>query len=156
MKPMVAVAMAALVVSGCVGRAQPAGGGNSSGAGVDAIMNADRDFNTAVSDRDLARFLSFIAEGATFNGGTPGEIRGRDAIAKDWAPFFDAAGPRLTWAPTHAEVLGAGDLGYSVGSSEYRTAPAGGQTTRRGQYLTVWRKQADGAWKVVSDSGSNF
>jgi ketosteroid isomerase-like protein len=33
---------------------------------------------------------------------------------------------------------------------------SGGQTTRRGQYLTVWRKQADGAWKVVYDSGSNF
>jgi uncharacterized protein (TIGR02246 family) len=125
-------------------------------AAVAAIMKADADFNRAVADRNLNRFLSFIAEGATFNGGTPDEIRGRDAIAKDWAPFFEPTGPRLTWAPTKAEVLGAGDLGYSVGTSEYRTT-AGGQTTvRRGNYLTVWRKQVDGAWRVVYDTGSTF
>jgi len=125
-------------------------------AAVAAIMKADADFNQAVADRNVNRFLSFIAEGATFNGGTPGEIRGRDAIAKDWAPFFEPAGPRLTWKPTKAEVLGAGDLGYSVGASEFRTT-AGTQTTvRRGNYLTVWRKQADGAWRVVFDTGSSF
>ena len=125
-------------------------------AAVAAIMKADADFNQAVADRNVNRFLSFIAEGATFNGGTPGEIRGRDAIAKDWAPFFEPAGPRLTWKPTKAEVLGAGDLGYSVGASEFRTT-AGTQTTaRRGNYLTVWRKQADGAWRVVYDTGSTF
>ena len=125
-------------------------------AAVAAIMKADADFNQAVADRNVNRFLSFIAEGATFNGGTPGEIRGRDAIAKDWAPFFEPSGPRLTWKPTKAEVLGAGDLGYSVGASEFRTT-AGTQTTvRRGNYLTVWRKQADGAWRVVYDTGSTF
>ena len=124
-------------------------------AAVAAIMKADADFNQAVADRNVNRFLSFIAEGATFNGGTPGEIRGRDAIAKDWAPFFEPAGPRLTWKPTKAEVLGAGDLGYSVGASEFRTA-AGSQTVGRANYLTVWRKQADGAWRVVYDTGSTF
>ena len=130
---------------------------NTDRAAADAILKADRDFNQAVADRDLNRFLSFVAEAATFNGGTPTEVHGRDAIAKDWAPFFEADGPRLTWIPTHAEVLGAGDLGYSVGSSEYRQAAAGGQApVRRGQYLTVWRKQADGSWKVVYDTGSNF
>jgi len=144
---------AALVVSAAAGRAQSSGDNK---AAAEAILKADRDFNQAVAVRDLEKFLSFVAEGATFNGGTPDEIRGRDAVAKDWAPFFQADGPRLTWIPTHAEVLGAGDLGYSVGSSEYRTAAAGGQTTRRGQYLTVWRKQADGRWLAVYDTGSNF
>jgi len=124
-------------------------------AAVAAIMKADADFNQAVADRNVNRFLSFIAEGATFNGGTPGEIRGRDAIAKDWAPFFEPSGPRLTWKPTKAEVLGAGDLGYSVGASEFRKA-AGSQTASRANYLTVWRKQADGAWRVVYDTGSTF
>ena len=123
---------------------------------VAAIMKADADFNQAVADRNLTRFLSFIAEGATFNGGTPDEIRGHDAIAKDWAPFFEPMGPRLTWAPTKAEVLGAGDLGYSVGTSEFRSTADGKTTVRRGNYLTVWRKQADGAWRVVYDSGSTF
>jgi uncharacterized protein (TIGR02246 family) len=125
-------------------------------AAVAAIMKADADFNQAVADRNLSRFLSFIAEGATFNGGTPDEIRGRDAIAKDWAPFFETAGPRLMWKPTKAEVLGAGDLGYSVGTSEFRSTAGSQATVRRGNYLTVWRKQVDGAWRVVYDTGSTF
>jgi ketosteroid isomerase-like protein len=126
-------------------------------AAVAAIMKADADFNQAVADRDLKRFLSFVHESATFNGGTPDEIHGRDGVAKDWAQYFQASGPRLTWKPTKGEILGQGDLGYTVGSWELRGLPAGGQpAVTRGNYLTVWRKQADGAWRVVFDTGSTL
>ena len=47
----------------------------------------------------------------------------QNAIAKDWAPFFDAAGPRLTWAPTHAEE--------SSGPSSSSAAPS---ARRRGRF----------------------
>ena len=59
---------------------------------VAAMMKADADFNQAVADRDLKRFLSFVGEPATFNGGLPDEVHGRDAIAKDWARYFQADG----------------------------------------------------------------
>ena len=122
-------------------------------------MKADADFNQAVADRDLNRFLSFIGEPVTFNGGTPDEIHGRDAVAKEWAPFFQANGPRLTWKPTKAEILGHGDLGYTVGSWERRAAPVGqapATAVTRGNYLTVWKKQPDGAWRIAFDTGSSF
>src|ERR1700704_5374141 len=75
-----------------------------------AIMKADADFNQAVADRDLKRFLSFVGDPTTFNGGMPDEIHSRDAVAKDWAPYFEANGPRLAWKPTEGEILGHGDL----------------------------------------------
>ena len=54
-------------------------------------------------------------------------------------------------------MLGHGDLGYTVGTWERRAAPGGGQTAvTRGNYLTVWKKQADGAWRVSFDTGSSF
>jgi len=122
---------------------------------AELIMAADRNFNQAVADRDMNRFLAIVAETATFNGGTAQEIHGRDAVGKAWAPFFRVDGPRLTWKPTKAEVLVGGDVGYTVGTWE-RQPPAGsGQTNiTRGNYLTVWRKQDDGSWKVVFDTGS--
>jgi ketosteroid isomerase-like protein len=124
---------------------------------VAAIMKADADFNQAVADRDLKRFLSLVGEPTTFNGGMADEIHNRDAIARDWAPYFEANGPRLTWKPTKGEVLGHGDLGYTVGTWERRAAGAGGQAAvTRGSYLTVWRKQVDGAWRVSFDTGSSF
>jgi uncharacterized protein (TIGR02246 family) len=126
--------------------------------GTDAIMKADRDFNQAVADRDLKRFLSFLAEEATFNGGTPDEMRGRDAVAKGWAPFFSPTGPRLAWRPLKGEVIGHGDVGYTIGAWERHTPAADGKpaSVSRGNYVTVWRKQADGSWKVVFDTGSSF
>ena len=126
-------------------------------AGAAAIMKADADFNQALADRDLKRFLSFVGEPTTFNGGMADEIHSRDAIAREWAPYFEANGARLTWKPTKGEVLGHGDLGYTVGAWERRAMAAGGQpAVTRGNYLTVWRKQADGAWRISFDTGSSF
>jgi ketosteroid isomerase-like protein len=125
-------------------------------AAAKAIMAADRSFNQAVADRDMDRFLSFVAEMATFNGGTPQEIRGREAVGKAWAPFFRVDGPRLTWKPKKAEVLVGGDVGYTIGTWERLPAPGSGQTKiARGNYMTVWNKQDDGSWKVVFDTGSS-
>jgi hypothetical protein len=43
------------------------------------MMKADRDLNQAMSNHDMARFLSFVAEDATFNTN-----RGREAVGKAW------------------------------------------------------------------------
>ena len=115
-----------------------------------AMLKADRDFNKAVADRDMSRFRSFVAEDATFNAS-----RGREAVGKAWAPFFSADGPRLSWAPTKAESLVAGDVGYTVGTWERRTpGPNGSVKVTHGQYLTVWQKQKDGSWQATYDTGS--
>jgi ketosteroid isomerase-like protein len=39
----------------------------------------------------------------------------------------------------------------------FRQKEASGKVTeRRGQYVTIWRKQPDGSWKVVFDTGSTL
>jgi ketosteroid isomerase-like protein len=126
-------------------------------AAVQQIMQADADFAAAVASRNRERFLSFIADATTFNGGTPGEIHGRDAVLAEWSGFFEAGGPTLSWAPTRGAVIGAGDVGYTTGRSVMKgKGPTGVITERLGEYLTVWRKQRDGSWKVVFDTGSTL
>jgi ketosteroid isomerase-like protein len=121
------------------------------------IMKADADFAQSVADRNRDRFLSFIADVTTFNGGSPTELHGREAVMKDWADFFDPAGPTLSWTPTKGEVIGAGDLGYTTGRSILRgKGPTGNPVERRGEYLTIWRRQPDGSWKVIFDTGSTL
>ena len=117
-----------------------------------AMMKADRDFDQAVADKNIERFLSFVAENAAFDSA---EGRGRDAVRKAWAPFFQANGPTLRWTPTRAESLVAGDVGYTIGTWERHAKDArGNDVVRRGQYLTVWRKQKDGSWQAAFDTGS--
>jgi ketosteroid isomerase-like protein len=121
------------------------------------IMKADADFARSVADRNRDRFLSFIADVTTFGGGTPNELRGKDAVWKGWSDFFAPDGPALTWAPTKAEVIGAGDLGFTTGRAVSQTRGADGKLTeRRSEYLTVWKKQPDGGWKVIFDTGSTL
>jgi ketosteroid isomerase-like protein len=120
-----------------------------------AIIKADEAFCQATIDHNVDRFRSLVAEEATFNGGTPGQTRGLEAIVNAWAPFLQAGGPTLTWKPTHAEVLVGADVGYTVGTWERRAKAADGHTSvARGEYMTVWLKQADGSWKAVFDTGS--
>jgi ketosteroid isomerase-like protein len=117
-----------------------------------AMLKADRDFNQAMADHDLKRFLSFVAPDAAFDSA---EGRGRDAVAKAWAPFFAPNGPTISWSPTKAEALVAGDVGYTIGSWERHSKDAAGAAVvRHGQYLTVWRKQKDGSWAAAFDTGS--
>jgi len=118
-----------------------------------AIMQADREFNQSVAARDKKKFLSLISETAVFVGN--GQMRGHDEILEGWSAFFDPNGPTLTWEPTNAQVLVGGDVGVTIGSWIRRTKTADGKTSEaRGQYMTAWQKQKDGAWKVAYDIGS--
>jgi ketosteroid isomerase-like protein len=126
-------------------------------AAGDAIVKSDAAFAQSVAEKNREKFLSFIADSTTFNGGSQNELHGRDAVMKAWNDFFLPDGPTLSWTPMKGEVVGAGDLGYTTGRSLFRQkGPDGKVTERRGQYVTVWRKQADGSWKVVFDTGSTL
>jgi len=117
-----------------------------------AMMKADRDFNQAAADRSMDRFLALVSESAAFDSA---DGRGRDAIRKAWAPLFEKDGPTLTWTPTKAEALVAGDVGYTIGTWERRGKDArGNAVVRRGEYLTIWRKEKDGVWRATFDTGS--
>jgi len=80
---------------------------------------------------------------------------GLASIRAGMAQAFADTTWRLTWEPTMAFASQAGDLGYTLGtwrSTRVNAAGAGQVTT--GKYMTVWRKQADGGWKVVFDGGN--
>jgi len=148
------ISMAIALLTATSGQAQQRAGLSAAAA---AIMKADQDFNQSVAEKNREKFLSLIADVTTFNGGTANELHGRAALMKDWGDFFEKDGPTLTWKPARAQVIGAGDVGVTTGSAVYRAkGPDGTVRERRSEYLTVWRKQPDGTWKVVFDTGSTL
>ncbi len=60
----------------------------------------------------------------------------------------------LTWQPVFAFVSRAGDMGYTTGPWEYRDKSIEDKPTAFGYFVTIWKKQPDGAWKVVLDLGT--
>jgi ketosteroid isomerase-like protein len=79
------------------------------------------------------------------------DIRGHADIRAAMGPTLSDSTIRFTWSPEWA-IAGEGDLGTTVGS--YRVESRG-EVVERGRYLTVWRRQSDGSWKVVADIGSS-
>lgn len=54
---------------------------------------------------------------------------------------------KWSWTTTASEVSRSGDLGYSYGTYELKTADA---VSERGNYLRIWKSKS-GKWKVVVD-----
>jgi ketosteroid isomerase-like protein len=111
------------------------------------VMAAERAFAATMADRDPAAFASFLAEDAIFfSGDTP--IRGAEAVATEWRPFFDQAEAPFSWDPDQVVVLESGSLALSTGPVR---SPAGEVI---GRFNSVWRRDAAGGWRIVLDRGS--
>src|SRR5690606_26816421 len=81
------------------------------------------------------------------NGQLP--IVGRTAFANSFDKNKDIK--TITWYPVNAEVAKSGELGYSWGNWQFITQ----DTTYYGNYVTIWKKQSDGSWKMLLDGGNS-
>ena len=118
-----------------------------------AVQEADRALSRATEARKIDAFLALLDTDTVFISEAGPPARGREAVRARWAQFFDPAGPSLTWEPYEGQVGSQGDLGYTRGRFLYRAKDAAGKpVSERGEYLSIWRKQPDGAWLVVVDS----
>jgi len=63
-------------------------------------------------------------------------------------------GDRLVWHPSFVEASSSADFGYTTGPSEYMPSGAGEGKARSAHFLSVWKKDGDGEWKVILDVGS--
>lgn len=99
-------------------------------------------------------FASWFADDAVTLANAKAPVQGRSAIASgaNWSP----SEYQLTWTPQGGQMAPAGDMGYTWGHYEGKSKDASGNpVTVTGRYLTIWRKQPDGSWKVVLDSSNN-
>ena len=118
-----------------------------------AVQDADRELSRASQSRDVEAFLALLDADTVFVSESGPPARGRAAVREKWAQFFAPAGPSLTWEPYEGEVSSQGDLGYTRGKFLFAGKDAAGKpVAERGEYLSIWRKQPDGAWRMVVDS----
>ena len=91
--------------------------------------------------------MSYMAPDATtYAPGAPA-AKGSDAIRAMFAELMKAPGFSVTWTADKADVAASGDVAYTTGTYDLKMAGA----TEKGKYVTVWKKQADGSWKVAED-----
>jgi len=126
--------------------------GNDAGL-QDELFTADRAYARAVADSGhaawVARFAPDIAKPG--NGGLI-LLRGIDPVGGNDKALFSDATRLLTWEPTDAVAYADRRTGVTVGRSAVVRRSARTDTLSRGRYMTLWRKQDDGTWKIFLDT----
>ena len=118
------------------------------------LFDLEARFAKDVLERGGAAFADWFAEDGVALGNGAAPLVGKVAIVKsaNWSPKVY----QLTWTPTDAVLGPSADMGYTWGHFEGHTKDAAGNpVVTSGRYITIWRKQADGNWKVVLDAGAN-
>lgn len=116
------------------------------------IREAEIAWSNAAAAKDVNATVAYYADdGSAFPPNGP-ILTGKEAITKMWEGIFQAPGSSVSWQPVKVEVARSGDLGYTHGTYQMTmNDPAGNPVADRGKYVTVWKKQTDGSWKVMAD-----
>lgn len=116
---------------------------------VNEIMNADISFSEMSRQVGMKKaFLEYIdKEGALLR---PGYLPIVGANAVDFLSQLNDTSYTLTWTPMHADISRSGDLGYTYGVYKLETE----DTTYKGTYVNIWKRENDGSWKFVLDMGN--
>lgn len=111
-------------------------------------------FARAVAGHDAAAFAAHVDEHAAFGTGSPVPTRGRDAIVRDWARIIEGDGMRLSWYPTRVTISDGADVAWSSGPALFESlAPGAPHRYAISAFDSVWRRGADGVWRVLYDDG---
>jgi ketosteroid isomerase-like protein len=118
------------------------------------ILKADRDFSALSAEQGMKKaFLSFAHDSVVMlrDNGMP--IVGKGALESHYQNFTDSTFT-LIWEPLFADIAFSGELGYSYGIFTL-TPKDESQKPEQGTYCTVWKKDANGNWKFVLDTGND-
>lgn len=120
----------------------------------DVLKQVDIDFSNFSKEKGMHdAFLCYVANDGVLLRPYSYPITGFEAIKK----FLDEGNTDflLTWSPLYADVSISGELGYTYGLYELVFKDEqGNSNTRKGTYVSIWKKDTDGKWKFTLDTGN--
>jgi ketosteroid isomerase-like protein len=115
------------------------------------MVETEYAFAQAARDKTVRdAFMEFIADdGILFRSGA---VNGKQWMTEHPVPPTTKH-QLLAWQPTFAGMARAGDLGFTTGPWEYKEDINDVKVSGFGHFVTLWKKQANGAWRFVVDLG---
>ena len=121
-----------------------------------AIRAAGDALGAAFEAKDIEKSLSFYVDDPVLFVPKGPAVIGKDALRKAFQPFISLPGLKATTSDLIIDVAQSGDLAFERGSFTNTITDAKGKTTTEtGKLVIVWKKQADGSWKVAADTNAD-
>jgi ketosteroid isomerase-like protein len=113
-----------------------------------ALMDLENKFQREAQARGfLKAFLPYLTSESRLHRQQMLPLVGKDAIGA----FMAKKTMNVRWEPIRADIAQSGDLGYAYGSYELRDNPSQAVAIEKGYYVRVWKREADGKWKMALD-----
>jgi ketosteroid isomerase-like protein len=110
-------------------------------ASRDALITAETDFAKQATGEGIPAALVANSTTASLVADN-GRIATVNSV---WQGRTKKSGALLSWSPVLADVAQSGELGYTTGPWTFSLS---GKASA-GEFLTIWRKQSDGKWKLA-------
>jgi uncharacterized protein (TIGR02246 family) len=129
----------------------PAAHAQSPSSALPTIVHADADWIGAMRAKDADRIVASYDSSGLFVTANGTVVRGRDRIAALYRRRFAAIAHVADGGIDRDGVRRVDDtIVYEWGHGRLTfTDTAGVQHTSHGPYLTVWRHEPDGAWRII-------
>ncbi len=123
-------------------------------ADVQVLLDADKQFAADVLKGGGAAFAQWFAEDAITLSNGKAAVEGKAAITRDTT--WKASEYQLTWTPDGARIGPSRDMGVTWGSYQGHSKDhEGNSLVTSGRYITVWKKDSAGKWKVLLDASND-
>jgi uncharacterized protein (TIGR02246 family) len=107
-----------------------------------AIQQINTEFSELYDRRDATAIsAAYLEDGAILAPNQP-TVHGRQAIEDFWKGFFDELGGAASIETV--EIAGEGDVAYQWATYTL----AGGAQSDAGKFVEVYKRHADGSWKI--------
>ena len=151
---LVLVAVILLLTAGCSAAVENSGKGTDLEAERALLLETDRRLAEAYSTSETPLdtiFASFTDDSRVLAPDIP-MAEGWEASRAVFAKLEALPGYSLKYSPVMADVGGAADLGYTIGTYHMKLPDSDGNIVEiDGKYLSLWKRQPDGNWKIAVD-----
>lgn len=114
------------------------------------LIEADKDFSRLSVDSGFAKaFIQYAHPDAVLLRKNSMPVKGKEEIASLYQKSI-GSGARLTWEPIDGNIAASGEIGYTYGIYTLQID----SVTEKGTYVTVWKKDEEGSWKYILDTGN--
>jgi ketosteroid isomerase-like protein len=143
------ISLTLLLLAAACGPATPP---DNRAADVSALRDLDAQWSKTAGTNDVDATVAYYSDDASLLPPNAPIVIGKQSIRAAWAALL-APGVSLSWSSDKVEAARSSDLAYMTGSYTMSTKQSLSKApvTDHGKYVEVWKKQADGKWKVVAD-----